>query len=311
MKIAFFGSSEYSRIILKALYDAKKEIELVVTKPPKKKGRGRKLLPTPVEEFGESVGLDVFGYEGEDSIRSLTMRMKRRKINTIVLAGFGEILPAKVLDAVDYPLNIHPSLLPLYRGAAPIQRAIMNGEEKTGVTVFWMNEKMDAGDIILQRETEIYPFEVYTELERRLALLGAEVVLEVLQLIEAGEELPRTPQDEEKVTFAPKIKKEERPIDWNNPPVRIVNKIRALAYEPGAYATFRNERLKIYRAVALKGASTTPGKIVSLRGGYILVSANGGLVGIKEVHPEGRRKMDAQSFINGYRVKVGEIIRNG
>ena len=155
MRIAFFGSSEYSKIILKALYDAKKEIELVVTKPPKRKGRGRQVLPTPVGEFADSVGLDVFGYEGEESVRSLTMSMKRRKANVIVLAGFGEILPLKVINAVEYRLNIHPSLLHLYRGAAPIQRAIMNGEEKTGVTVFWMNEKMDAGDIIIQRETEI------------------------------------------------------------------------------------------------------------------------------------------------------------
>jgi len=308
MNIVFFGSSEFSIAPLKKILEKGPPISLVVTKKSKSKGRGKKPRPTIVKEFCDKKGIDVL--EIDKPSASLASTIKKRKIDVLVLASYGAIISQNILNIVKYPINIHPSLLPKYRGAAPVQRALMNGEKETGISLFFMNEKMDAGNIILQKRVKILPFEVATELSIRLSELGGDMLIDILNNIKKRKNLESVPQNESDASYAPRIQKEELIINWGKNPDEIVNKIRGLSYKPGAYTLWREKRLKILRAVPLKGSSRRPGSIVSLRG-YIIVSVKEGLVGIKEVQLEGKKVMDSELFINGYRPQIGEILGRG
>lgn len=304
MNIIFFGSSEFSIAPLKKIVEEGFPLSLVVTKKSKSKGRGKKPKPTIVKEFCDKKGIDVL--EIDKPPTSLANRIKKRKIDVLVLASYGAIITQNILEVVKYPINIHPSLLPKYRGAAPVQRSLMKGEKETGISLFLMNEKMDAGNIILQKPVKILPFEVATELSIRLSNLGGDMLIDILNNIKKRKKMKCFPQNEADVSYAPRIQKEELIINWGKKPEEIVNKIRGLSYKPGAYTLWREMRLKILRAVPLKGSSRRPGSIVSLRG-YIVVSVKEGLVGIKEVQLEGKKVMDSDLFINGYRPQIGEI----
>ncbi len=297
MRVVFVGTSEFALLPLEAVSRAA-EVPLVVTQPDRPRGRGRKLLPTPVKLKALELGIDVVSPErikdAEDAIRNADP-------DVLVVVSYGQIIPRSILDIPGVgALNIHPSLLPKYRGAAPIQRAIMNGEKTTGVTIMWMNERLDAGDIFFQKEVEIGEDETYGELHDRLSELSAEMIVDALKRIEKGD-VVRIPQNEEEATYAKPIAKEETFIDWKEGAERICNKIRALSPKPGAVAVISGSRFKIYRAKPCEGEGE-PGEILEkdVRKGVLKIACGDGAVFVLEIQPEGKKKMDIASFLRGY-----------
>ncbi len=297
MKVVFVGTSEFGIPCLEALI-SKHQVPLVISQPDRPRGRGRKLLPTPVKEAALRLGLKV---EQPERIKDAAGAIEETGCDVLVVVSYGQIIPREILDIPkEGPLNVHPSLLPRYRGAAPIQRAIMNGEKRTGVTIMWMNERLDAGDIFLQREVEIGENETYGELHQRLAELSARMLLEALDLIEAGRAV-RIPQDESLATYAKPISKEETRIDWSLPAERLHNLVRALSPKPGAQATISGMRVKIYRTEPGE-LSGTPGEVLvkDPKAGVLEVACGAKSLRILEIQPEGKKIMDAASFLRGY-----------
>jgi methionyl-tRNA formyltransferase len=308
MKVVFFGSSHLSIIILNSLVSAGIEVPLVVTKAPKKKGRGKSESSTPVGKAAKALSLNLIE---EDNPNSILVKEKigETNVDTFVLASYGAILKENILGIARYPLNIHPSVLPKYRGAAPVARALMNGEKKTGITIFIMGKGVDTGDIVRIKEVPILPFEVRTELEERLFKEAARPILSVLMDIEEGKDIQSLSQDDSKASYAPKIEKEECKINWEEPSCQIEGKTRGLSYHPGAFCTFKGKKLKVLRAAWLRDAHDMgqPGEILNVEKN-ITVKCGEGAVEIREVQLQSRNKMEAKSFINGYHIKTGEIL---
>lgn len=307
METAYFGSSEYSSQILEALCREGVEIPLVITKKPKEKGRGREKRPTPVGKTARKLSLNYM--ERDNPNRAEVYHgIKESGVDNFLLASYGAILGSKLLSTVKYPLNIHPSLLPRYRGCAPVRRALFEGEEKTGVSIFLMNERLDAGDIVIKEETEILPEETATELKERLSKISVPLAVKILKKIEKEEELKATPQNDDKATYAPRIEKEEMEINWTESAGKVTGKIRGLGLEPGAYSYFRCRRVKILRAVESSGLNDdfSPGETVRCDDELIIKTGKGS-VKVLEVKVEGKKKSNARPFINGYHVKKGEI----
>ncbi|MEO0293346.1 MAG: methionyl-tRNA formyltransferase [candidate division WOR-3 bacterium] len=306
MKVIFFGSSSFSTIILEALISEGIEVPLVVTKAPKEKGRGRKKTPTPVGVFARDLSLNLIETDNPNSSWVENM-IKDTKVDTFVLASYGAILKENIIKIARYPLNIHPSLLPKYRGAAPVARALMNGEKKTGFTIFLMNPEVDKGEIVMAKEVPIEPLEVRSELETRLFKEAREPILYILKEIERGVKLKTYLQNESEASYAPKIKKEECKIDWREKAVLVEGKVRGLSYTPGAFCIFRGKSLKLLRAKSLEGYKNdfSPGEIIEAKRG-IIVKCGEGAIEVLELQLQGRNKMDAISFINGYHIKSGE-----
>lgn len=308
MKVVFFGSSHLSTIILSALVNSGIEVPLVVTKAPKKKGRGKKESSTPVGKIAMDLSLN---FVQEDNPNSPEMENKIREtgVNTFILASYGAILKENIINIAEYPLNIHPSLLPKYRGASPVTRALMNGDKKTGITIFLMSADVDTGSIVRMKEVPIKPLEVRTELEKRLFKEAVEPALSVLKDIEKGTEIHSLSQDNSKASYAPKIKKEECRINWKETSSAIEGKIRGLSYKPGAFCIFKEQKLKLLRAIQLKNPERkgSPGEIIEAENNLV-VKCGEGVIEIMEVQLQDRKKMDAKSFINGHHIKTGEIL---
>ncbi|MCX8015562.1 MAG: methionyl-tRNA formyltransferase [candidate division WOR-3 bacterium] len=307
MSIIFWGTSEFACPSLERIFQNNYEIKYVVTAREKKAGRGLKIRPSPVKTLAEKLKLKVIEPENPN-VDEVYNQLCGDKIDFCVLAAYGFIIKPKLLSLPSKGfINIHPSLLPKYRGAAPIQRAIINGEKITGVTTFLMNEQMDAGDILLQSEVAILENETYDELQSRLAELGADLIIKTLKLIEHGQITP-VPQDSTKVTFAPKIKKEECLINWNQPILRVHNLIRGLSSEPGAYTYFRDKRVKILKTRLMPDAISPqlkPGQIVPSRKS-LLVFCQDGYLEILLLQIEGSKIITGIDFINGQRLKSEE-----
>ncbi len=308
MKIIFFGSSKLSTIILDSLISAGTEISLIITKEPKKKGRGKRKSPTPVGKAVRKLPF-ISNLIETDNPNSAYVeeKIKETGANIFVLASYGAILKENILKTARYPLNIHPSILPKYRGPSPVARALINGEKKTGVTIFLIGKGVDTGDIVRIKEIPILPTEVRTELEERLFREAVKPILSVLTDIKEGKELSRLSQDESKSSYAPKIKKEECKINWGKTSSEVESKIRGLSYQPGAFCTFRGKKLKIFRGVKLTGIDNTksPGEVLNAEEN-LTVKCGEGALEIKEIQLQSRCKMDARSFINGYHIKPGE-----
>lgn len=306
MRVVFFGSSSFSSRILNSIYKEGIEFPLVVTKKPKEKGRGRRKQPTPVGVISRKFSLPLIEIDNPNTVE-VEDAIRKTGVDVLLLASYGTILKNIILETVKYPLNIHPSLLPEYRGVAPIKRAIMNNETKTGITVFVMDEKIDAGGIILKKEIDIKQNEVASELEGRLADISAEIIMPVLKKIENGESLNLANQEEAKAIYAPKILKEELEIDWKDCALKVAGKINGLSYNPGAFTFFRGKRLKILRARPLGKSSKNQihGEVIDI-GDEIIVSCGDKAIGVSEIQVPGKKIMDACSFINGYHIKVGE-----
>ena len=302
MKIVFFGSDEFSLTVLKYLVEKSKEEIFVVTVPDSKQGRGKKLTPSPVKEFCCKKGIEVYTPDNPNT-EEFVEKLRKIKPHCFILASYRFILKKDILSIVRYPLNIHPSLLPKYRGSAPIQRAIMDGEEETGVTIFIMDENIDTGRMVLQKRILIGKEETYGELRYRLALLGGSLVLEAIGLLEKEDFVPAMQKG--KAIYAKKIRKKETFIKWEKSAVEIKNLVRALNPKPVARSYFRNKSIQIF-IVDTVNHQGKPAEVLAIKREGPVVGTGKGAIVIKEVKIEGKKKITGREFCNGYRINSGE-----
>lgn len=306
VRFVFMGTPEFSAQVLEGLLRGGARPLAVVTRPDRPRGRGWKEGPSPVKELAVKEGIEVWQPE-KPSDPSFLEQVRKAEPEVILVAGYGAILPPSLLEIPPWGgLNLHPSLLPRYRGMAPVLRALMNGEEATGVTVVRITPRVDAGEIVLQEEVEILPQDDRGSLERRLAQVGAKLLLRVLRLVARGEGLPLRPQDETQATYAPPLRPEEEWIDWTRPARDIVNLVRALAPSPGAAAVVGGRLIKVLRAEPVEGRGL-PGEVLGVGRESFDVAAGEGAVRVLAVKPAGRRAMDAGAYLRGHRLLPGEV----
>ncbi len=311
MRIAFCGTPEFAVPTLKRLMaEPEFTIEAVVTQPDRPRGRGQRISALPVKELALASGLYVYQPEKikSDSAHEF---FKRVAPDAVVIIAYGQIVPARLIAIPRLGwLNLHASLLPKYRGAAPVNWAILNGETRTGATTMLIDAGLDSGPILLQSTLEIAPDETATELARRLAEAGAPLVVESLRRLERGEIAPQ-PQDHAQATLAPLLKKEHGRVDWSLPAQQIYNRIRGLDPWPGAYASFRGQLCHVWGrpAAAPPGtAAEAPASGTLLSSGNDLYVACGEATWLRldAVQLEGRKRVPAREFVHGARFKPGE-----
>ena len=307
LRIVFMGTPEFAVASLQALVDAGHQVVGVITAPDRPAGRGRKLHASAVKKYALDKGLRLLQPTNlKDPYFLEELRSLRADLQIVVAF---RMLPAQVWEQPELgTFNLHASLLPDYRGAAPINWAIINGETRTGVTTFFINEDIDTGSIILQREVPIGDSTYAGELHDLLMEVGSELVLETVALIAAGEAVPK-PQRAGKVKMAPKLNKENCRIRWGLPMQRIFDHIRGLSPYPAAWTQLQNKEesteLKIFRSEMLQGNHDKKPGTVMVKGKQILVAVDSGYLNILELQLAGKRKMDAISLLNGYRFEEG------
>lgn len=304
MKLLFFGTGSVAVPVLQRLIDSPHNIVACVTQPDRAAGRGLASQPTPIAVLAARHQLSLAQPARVDAATVEMWRALQPDIGVVV--DYGLKLPADVLRVPRHGvLGVHPSLLPKYRGAAPVQWALINGEEMTGVTIFRVVEALDSGDVLLQDMTAIRPDETAIELRDRLAAQGAESLMRGLELIERGP-VQWHPQ-QGAVTLAPKLRKDDGQIDWAQPAVAIVNRIRGVQPWPGASTQWHGKRLKLLQArVAIGCATATPGTIVQATDEGFIVSAREGGVLVTSVQLEGGKAMPASAFTRGHALRVGD-----
>ena len=312
MRIVFAGSGTFGLPTLGALVEGGQEIVLAVTQPGRPAGRGRAVRVGPVKRFARDRGIRLFQPEDINS-RPAVRRIRDARPDLLLVIAFGQKIGNTILKRPRYgAVNLHASLLPKYRGAAPINWAIINGEAETGLTVIRMTDRMDAGDILGQHATQIGPNETAGELHDRLARLGARLVTEIVREL-ALDEIQLRHQNETQATFAPRLKKTDGRIDWDRPAADVYNQIRGTTPWPGAYTHWRRRspkgplRLVINRAsrTETRAGEAKPGTILAVQAGGIDVAAATGAVRILELTPAGKCKMSAADFLNGYALRAG------
>jgi methionyl-tRNA formyltransferase len=307
-RILFMGTPAFAVPALEGLVRSGYPVMGVVTQPDRPQGRGRAVASSPVKDSAMGLGLPVLQPEKVreaaflDTFRSLAPEM-------VVLSAFGQILPREILCGPRFGcINIHPSLLPEYRGAAPIQRALIQGEERTGVTIMQMDEGVDSGAILLQEETPIGEEESFGELHDRLAKQGAELLLMTLAMVLSGTLSPR-PQDHHLATFAPRLSREDGRIHWENDCRSIVSLIRGLSPDPCAYTHLEGKQWKIFNAAAEPTEHTLrPGKVTEPTTEGLRVAAAGGYVLLREVQLAGKKRLPIGDFLRGIRIPAGIIL---
>ena len=308
MKVLFLANSEVAIPSLE--YLSKIHNVEVVTGPDKKRDRGKKLRPTPIKEKALSLGLKVYTPPRVSEGEFLEF-VKAHPPDIGVVVAFGEILKEEFINIPKYKIvNLHFSLLPKYRGAEPLRRAILNGEKETGVTTMYINPRLDQGDILLQRRTEISDEDDFGTLSERVSKMGAELLVETLDLIEKGDITP-IPQKDEGFEYARKFTKEEMNIPWHRDSVYVRNLVRALSPSPGAYTFFRGKRIKIFKVDLKNDIKEKPGYIVKMSKNELIVSCGEGGVSIKSLQPEGKKRISVEEFIRGYKPKVSEQFTMG
>ena len=305
MRIVFLGTPDFAAASLRALLEDGQELAAVFTQPDRPRGRGMQLSPSPVKELALERGLPV--YQPETFKDGEPTRLLRALAPELVVAvAYGRLLPEDFLAVAPYgSINLHGSLLPRYRGAAPIQWAVLNGDEITGVTVQHMAREMDAGDVISRRETPIGEFETSGELFERLKTLGAELLAETVRAIAAGT-AERTPQDPAEATYTRMLDKSMSPIDWTRTPRQIVKQICGLDPWPVASARLGDAQLRIFGAAYTDNATALPpGSVVSADKRGIEVACGGGkTLLITEVQPAGKKRMSAAAFLLGHPLRT-------
>ncbi len=305
MRIVFLGTPEFAVPSLETLVNRGHDVVGVFTQPDRPKGRGGVIAESPIKIAARRLGIPI--HQPERIRRPESVEILRRLApEMMVVVGYGQIIPQTLIDLPAYGvLNVHASLLPKYRGAAPIQWAIANGETETGVTIMQIDAGLDTGDILLQRSTPIGPDETAPELAARLAYLGAELLIEAIDQIANGT-AHRKKQDEQQATYAPLLKKEDGRVDWTRPAGSIYNRLRGFTPWPGAYTTFRGQQLSILAAKPAGSDSIPPG-VLQVQKGHLLVGCgDGSMLELLEVQPAGRKPMSAQAFMNGYRIAENE-----
>lgn len=309
MKIIFMGTPDFAAGALKALIGAGHEILLAVTQPDRPRGRSRELIPPPVKVCAQEHGIPVFQPRRIKTPEAVE-ELKRYQADIYIVAAFGQILSQEILDMPRYGcLNIHASLLPKYRGASPIQHAILRGEERTGVTIMQMDAGIDTGDMLYRKEIPIEGTDNYESLHDRLMVLGGEAIVEALPLLEQGRLVPEA-QREELSSHAPLIDKSMGRIDFSKEAEAIDRQIRAMTPWPSAYTSYRGKQLKIWLAepAAEDAGSRIPGEILETGKDQITVAAGKGALRICELQLEGKKRMTAHDFLLGVKMQPGEIL---
>lgn len=307
MKIVFMGTPEYAAKSLEALIEAGHEITLVVTQPDKPKGRSGQLIPTPVKECALKHGIPVFAPERIKRPEPVA-KLREYEADAFVVAAFGQILSQEILDMPRLGcLNVHASLLPKYRGASPIQRVILEGEEKTGITIMQMDAGIDTGDILYQKEIEIAPDDTFETLHDKLAVLGGQAITEAIERLEAGT-LQRTRQNDAESCYASMITKEMGRIDFSQPAAFIDRQIRSMTPWPSAYTTWNGKQMKIWKATPEAGETkgAVPGEVTSVSKDAFCVCTGEGSLCIREVQLEGKKRMSVHDFLLGVKLSAGD-----
>lgn len=302
MRVIFMGTPDFAVPSLQKLLDRGNDIRAVFTQPDKPKGRGHKLQAPPVKDLALKHEIPVFQ---PPTLRDETVQQQIRELapEVIVVAAYGKILPKAVLDIPKLGcINVHGSLLPKYRGAAPIQWAVINGEKVSGVTTMYMGEGMDTGDMLLKAETPIGPEETAGELFDRLMVLGAELLGETLDKLEKGA-LRRVPQKDEEATHAPMLSKELSQVDWNRPAQEIHDLIRGLNPWPCAFSTLDGKRVKLLSSRVTEGAGE-PGSLVVQEEGLAVCCGSGALL-LTEIQTENGKRMSGKQYLLGHPLKEG------
>lgn len=308
MRIVFFGTTHFSATILRAVLEGIGGVLAVVTQPDRPAGRGRQMREAAVKKLALELGLPLHT-PADPSSRDFVQLVRGFDADIFAVAAYGHIFGPSLLTAPTLGcVNVHASLLPKYRGAAPIHHALINGDTETGITTIWMDERMDAGYMILQRPIAIAPDDDVRSLERKLADLGAEVLVETLRLIDAGT-APRIKQDGAQATYAPAVSHTRAQIDWTMDAGRIVNLVRGTNPTPGAYTFHRGKRLNVLRALEKPAPEAgTAGEIVETQVDGLLVKAGTGAVLLAKIQPEGGRPMSAAEYARGHRPRQGEVL---
>lgn len=305
--IIFMGTPNFSATVLKGLLESKQyEILAVVTQPDRAVGRKKEIRMTPVKELALDYGLPIYQPEKLSKSAELDSLMNLNA-DGIVTAAFGQFLPSKLLDSVNFAVNVHASLLPKYRGGAPIHYAIINGDKEAGVTIMEMVKEMDAGDMIARRAIPIEETDNVGTMFEKLALVGRDLLLESLPSYLAGDLKP-VPQDKNQVTFSPNISPEEERIDWTKTNRQLFNQIRGMYPWPVAHTLLNGERFKIYEATPVEGLGQA-GEILVIGKKELIVATGEGALSLQTVQPAGKSKMTIIDFLNGLgrQLSVGDF----
>jgi methionyl-tRNA formyltransferase len=308
MKILFMGTPDFAVPCLEALVKNNHDVVAVVTQPDRPKGRGKKVLPPPVKAKAMEIGIPVLQPKKIKEKESVEL-IKKMDFDCCVVVAYGQILPKEILEKPEKGcINVHASLLPKYRGAAPINWAIINGEDETGITTMYMNEGLDTGDMILKEEVIIEEDMTAGELHDILSGVGAKVLAETLELIKA-DEAPRIPQEHSNSSYASMLKKETGLVDWQNTAKDIYNLVRGLNPWPVAYTMYKGKKLKIWKcAIGGEQSFEVTGKIIDVNKEGIFVSTGNGMLIIKEMQLPNSRKMGVDEYIRGNNVEIGTVL---
>ncbi|MCR5601970.1 MAG: methionyl-tRNA formyltransferase [Ruminococcus sp.] len=308
MKIVFMGTPDFAVPCLRTLAESSHEVTAVFTQPDKPKGRGYKLIPTPVKAAALEYGLPVYQplslRKGDDAAEAMSI-LREAAPDLIVVTAYGQILPKEVLELPKYGcINIHASLLPKYRGAAPINWVLLNGEKETGVTSMQMSEGLDTGDMLIKKSTEIGENETYEELYARLSAMGGEVLAETLAALEKGELKPEV-QDDSLSCYSPMIRKEMSALDFTKTAAEVHNTIRGVT----GFTMLEGKRLKVFRSeLAHKSCPDAEnGTIVDTKR-FAVKCGDGNAVVFTEVQPEGKKRMKTEDFLRGKKLSEGETL---
>ena len=313
MQVVFFGTPDFAVLPLQALLDSGHDVIAVVTQPDRQSGRGRRMKPCPVKVKAQKAGLRILQPQ-KARYPGFIDELKILSPAVIVVVAYGQILPSGIIHLPEYGcVNIHASLLPKHRGAAPINRAIINGEEKTGITTMLMDEGMDTGPVLLQEETDIMPEDTAGSLSQRLSKIGADLILPTLQGLEDGSLKPE-PQAGE-ASYAPLLKKSDGLIQWSKSAEELYDFVRGMNPWPGAYAFVEGERVKILKSapVCLPGKNSSGGAagndeagvIVKAAKNELVISAGSGGLSLLEIQPAGKPVMPVKAFLQGRRLREG------
>ncbi len=313
MRVVFMGTPDFAVPTLESLIESDHEVAGVITQPDRPSGRGKKTTATPIKKTAVSADIEVYQPESAKS-EEFVDQLSAWEPDVAVVAAYGQILPERVLDVPEHGcINVHASLLPRHRGASPINKAIIEGDDETGVTIMQMDEGMDTGPMLRQRSTPIEPKATANDLHDELAEMGAELLVETLDALEAGDVEP-TPQDEEAATYAPLMSKQDGEVDWSESARRVSDLIRGVNPWPGAFSYLdrSDDRLKFHLAEPCDADSLNldvdgadPGTVIRADG-ELLIACGEDAVRVLEVQAPGRQAMAAEDFLNGYDIEVGD-----
>ena len=306
MRIVFMGTPDFAAAILESLMGSRHEVAAVVTQPDRPKGRGNNVQFPPVKELALASGIPVLQPEklGDPGVFEA---LSDYRPDLIAVAAYGQFVPKQIRKLPRYGcINVHASLLPKYRGAAPIQWCVINGEKVSGVTTMYMTRGIDKGDMLLKREVELSPKETGDSLHDKLKVLGGPLLLETIDELEAGTAV-RTPQNEEESCYAPMLEKSMGKLDFSLPADRLERLVRGLTSWPGAFTTLSGRTVKIWECDVCPEISGTPGTVVYTDRKKLIIACGEGSLSIKTIQPEGKKRMPVDDYLRGYPVEKGEV----